>query len=111
MKFKDIPLSKGSIVIILLIMTMVTINLNWHEKYYKGIIESDGKGYYAFLPAIFIYNDLNLGFFNQIENEKYYDEFLQYDYRSIVKGRFISKYCIGYCKKLNLICPAIRIYV
>lgn len=72
-------------------MTSVSYNLHSGKDNWKGIIESDGKGYYAYLPAIFIYNDLNFGFFDKIEKEKYYDEFRYYDYRSGANGKIINK--------------------
>ena len=62
MKFK-ITISKATVLIIMLIMVLVSSNLNWRKDNWKSIIEVDGKGYYAYLPAIFIYNDLNFGFF------------------------------------------------
>ena len=79
----------------MLLMLIVTSNLNWGKKTWVGIIESDGKGYYAYLPAIFIYNDLNFGFFDEIEKEKYFDENLYYDYRSWAHGNVINKYYCG----------------
>jgi len=79
----------------MLVMTIVTSNLNWGQKSWVGIVESDGKGYYAYLPAIFIYDDLNFGFFDEIEKEKYYDENLYYDYRSGAHGKVINKYYCG----------------
>ena len=45
--------------VIISITTLVSSNLNWGKNHWRGIIESDGKGYYAYLPAIFIYKDLN----------------------------------------------------
>jgi len=94
MKFKFTS-SKVTVIIIMLIITVVTSNLNWGKKSWVGIVESDGKGYYAYLPAIFIYNDLNFGFFDEIEKEKYYDENLYYDYRSGAFGKVINKYYCG----------------
>jgi len=79
----------------MLIMTIVSSNLNWGENQWQGIIEADGKGYYAYLPAIFIYKDLNYGFFDEIEKEKYYHENLYYDYRASVDGKVINKYYCG----------------
>jgi hypothetical protein len=72
--------SKISIVVIMLIMTIVSSNLNWGKNYWKEIIKSDGKGYYAYLPAIFIYHDLNFGFFDKIEKNEYYDKYLFCNY-------------------------------
>lgn len=34
-------------------------------KNYKRVIDGDGKGYYAYLPAIFIYHDLSFSFFEE----------------------------------------------
>ena len=90
-----LSISSVSIITIILIVTVVSSNLNWEKEDWKGIIESDGKGYYAYLPAIFIYQDLNFGFFESIETGKYYDENLYYDYRSSANGKVIDKYYCG----------------
>jgi len=37
---------------------------------YKRVINGDGKGYYAYLPAIFIYHDLTFSFFDK-DTEKF----------------------------------------
>lgn len=76
-------------------MTAVSSNLNWGKNFWVGIIEADGKGYYAYLPAIFIYDDLNFDFFDEIEKEKYFHENLYYDYRSWAHGKVINKYYCG----------------
>ena len=80
---------------ICLIMILVTSNINWGGDRYKGVLESDAKGYYAYLPAVFIYHDLNFTFFDHIEKEKYYNENLFYDYRAFSNGAYISKYYAG----------------
>ena len=96
MKVK-IPLSQVSIIGIVLILTIISSNLNWGEKKWKGMLEADAKGYYAYLPAVFIYNDLNFGFFDEIDKGKYYNENLYYDYRtgSNANGNIINKYYCG----------------
>ena len=81
--------------VIISITTLVSSNLNWGKNHWRGIIESDGKGYYAYLPAIFIYKDLNFGFFDEIEKEKYYNQNLYYDYRAQANGVTINKYYCG----------------
>ena len=73
-------------------MTFVSSNLNWGKDHWKGILEADAKGYYAYLPAIFIYHDLNFGFFEKIEKEQYYDKNLYYDYTAGSNGKRINKY-------------------
>ncbi len=70
-------------------------NINWGKKHYQSIIKSDGRGYYAHLPALFIYNDLNFQFFDSLDGRKYYDENLYYEYRSIIDGDTVNKYYAG----------------
>ncbi len=69
--------------------------MNWGGTHWRQIIGSDGKGYYAYLPAVFIYHDLNLGFFDNIENT-YASKETRYDYRaSDGKGHVFDKYFCG----------------
>lgn len=84
-----------SIFFIILVNTLASANINWGKNHWKSIIEADAKGYYAYLPAIFIYNDLHFGFFDKIEKEKYFDKNLYYDYRYTFKGKVINKYYCG----------------
>lgn len=87
--------AKLTVVCIGLIVTLVSSNLNFGPKNWTNIIEADAKGYYAYLPAIFIYKDLNYGFFEEIETEKYYSANRYFHYRSQYKGRMINKYYAG----------------
>lgn len=80
---------------IMIIMVLVSINFNWGKKSWNGIIENDAKGYYAYLPAVVIYQDLNFHFFDSIDKKKYYDPNLYYDYRSSYEGKTINKYYCG----------------
>lgn len=85
-----------TILSIMLIMTLVSSNLHWSKQdSWKNIIGADAKGYYAYLPAVFVYQDLNFGFFDEIEKEKYFHESGIYDYRSFYKGHLINKYYAG----------------
>jgi len=84
-----------TILVMMVVMTLIAANLNWGKERWKEIVKTDGKGYYAYLPAVFICKDLNFGFFDQIEKEKYYDKFTFYDYRSSANGKLISKYYCG----------------
>lgn len=91
-RFKEL-VSRLAIPLIVLITTWYSSNIHW-GKQWNCIIASDGKGYYSYLPATFIYDDLNFGFFDTIEN-KYYDAHLKYDYRSMGNGKIIDKYFCG----------------
>lgn len=90
-----ISISKLTIAITTLVMTIVASNLKWGGDNWKGIIGSDGKGYYAYLPAVFIYDDLNFGFFDKIEKEKYYDGNTYFEYRIGAGDYIINKYYCG----------------
>ncbi len=81
--------------IILVILVVVSENINNNKGYQNGMIESDGKGYYAYLPAVFIYHDLHFGFFDQIERQTYFNEHHFYEYRYAPDGRVINKYYAG----------------
>ncbi|MEI6682718.1 MAG: hypothetical protein WCO44_08820 [Bacteroidota bacterium] len=80
---------------IFLVLLFYTARINWGHGQWERVIRSDGKGYYAYLPAVFIYHDLNFGFFQEAEVTKSYDRSLFYDYRSNHGGRVINKYFIG----------------
>jgi len=56
-----------SFVSIALILLIVTTNITWGKNDWKGALESDAKGYYAYLPAVFIYYDLNFSFLEEVE--------------------------------------------
>ena len=76
-------------------MTVITYNLNWVKNEWAGIMEADAKGYYAYLPALIIYQDPNFEFFHAIEEQKYYNKDLFYDYRYIIGDIWINKYYCG----------------
>lgn len=87
---------KSVLLICIAICLFVTTNIHWNKNKWQNIIEADAKGYYAYLPATFIYHDLNFGFYDSIEKKKYYNEFLVYDYRSSApNGSIIDKYYCG----------------
>ena len=86
---------KLTVLCIGLIVTLVSSNLNFGPKNWTNIIEADAKGYYAYLPAIFIYNDLNYGFFEEIEKKKYYSAGRYFHYRFQYNGRMVNKYYAG----------------
>lgn len=86
--------SKFTIPLILLLSLWMVANISWSGERWKYIITSDGKGYYAYLPAVFIYNDPNFGFFDSIE-AKYYDSHTKYDFRAGAYGKTIDKYFCG----------------
>lgn len=64
------------------------------EKKHNVVIE-DAKGYYAYLPGMFIYNDLNFKFNGPIEYDKHKEtRFTDYRYK-LDKQRIYTKYYAG----------------
>ncbi|MFT5053851.1 MAG: hypothetical protein ACI97X_000874 [Oceanospirillaceae bacterium] len=59
----------------------------------KILIASDGKGYYAYLPAIFIYNDLSFNFIDDYEAKYYPGQPPVQFYLETESGRVNKYYC------------------
>lgn len=81
--------------IIGLIIVWTIANVSLKNDYKTGVIQSDARGYYAYLPAVFIYKDLNFRFFYTIEREKYYDANYYYQYLRVHNNKTINKYYAG----------------
>jgi hypothetical protein len=64
-------------------------NNNWNR-----CISSDGKGYYAYLPAIFIYHDLQYNFVNSYES-KYYLPENKVNFTIDYNSKKVNKYWLG----------------
>lgn len=47
----------------IIILLVISVNINSHN--WKNTISSDVKGYYTYLPSVFIYNDLKLDYINK----------------------------------------------
>lgn len=78
-----------------LLCLLVFLNLNGGKNHWQGIPEADARGYYAWLPAIFIYQDIHFSFMDSIEGKKYFNENLYYEYRVGYEGHIINKYFAG----------------
>ncbi len=80
--------------IVAFILIWVTANINLNKNWNK-IIEYDIAGYYAYLPAIFIYQDLSFGFYEQV-NQKYSPDKFRGDYRQKLENeKIVNKYYVG----------------
>ncbi len=78
-----------------LVLIFISSNLNWYNDNWKDFQEADAKGYYAYLPAVFVYQDLQFGFFDAIEKEKYYLGHPPYEYRKKHGDSYVNKYFSG----------------
>lgn len=62
----------------------------WNNTYING----DGLGYYAYLPAVFVYHDLSFNFIETYE-KKHYLPGQHADFRQEVPGGIVNRYYIG----------------
>jgi len=83
-----------TIPLIILICSWISSNFNWSEARSGRIIQTDGTGYFAYLPAIFIYHDLNFGFFDDAIALNYHENH-SYEYRFTYQDRTVNKYYCG----------------
>jgi hypothetical protein len=83
-----------AILLIAVITVWVSSNINWASHRAPRIIKVDGNGYYAYLPAIFIYKDLHFGFFEEIASRDRYQN-MGYDYRYTYEGNVVNRYFAG----------------
>lgn len=79
---------------IAVVYVVFLINVNWGRDRWKDIIAYDGKGYYAYLPALWLYNDPQFGFYEAIE-AKYYTAAGYFDYREQVGDVRLNKFSAG----------------
>lgn len=85
------PVDKISIVLIAIGFLYIFGNLRSGKYFWKEIVLSDALGYYAYLPAVFIYHDLHFGFKEGIERK--YEEPSYYT-QQLKEGK-INKYYAG----------------
>ncbi|MCB9170143.1 MAG: hypothetical protein H6594_07325 [Flavobacteriales bacterium] len=83
------------IVLLGLLLLAMSNNINWGGDHWRSVLQVDARGYHAYLPAVFIHQDPNLGFFDAMEKDKYGGHGALYDYRTWVNGRAVDKYFAG----------------
>lgn len=88
-------ISKYYLSIIFLLLLVYTAKINWSNGQWESVLGADAKGYYAYLPASFIYDDFNFNFYEVVEVKNAYDKNLIYDYRFYYEGHTINKYFVG----------------
>ena len=82
--------------IILCIYILIFFGFKSPERSWDRVINSDGKGYYAYLPAIFIYHDLQFKFVEQYEAQYYpANRSVFKEFRNNAGNRIVDKYFPG----------------
>ena len=69
-------------------------NVYWGGTRWKGFFLADSNGYYAYLPATFIYQDFTFSFIDLIQKE-YFSTFGNFDFRQQHKSGIINKWYCG----------------
>jgi len=88
--FQTNPLTKWSVILILTVLC-ITVNQKEHWKNPNKVISSDVKGYYGYLPALFINNDLKL----EDPNKYFLDGDLKIWFQKDDQGRKYIKFPAG----------------
>jgi len=80
--------------LMLFIVIWVSSNMNWGDNRWHKLLKIDGVGYHSYLPAIFIYEDLNFAFYDSIVQSKQRPE-LDFAYRMNTENGIVNKYYFG----------------
>lgn len=59
--------NKVAFPILAFILFFCASNIKWGNERWKSLLSHDALGYYSYLPAVFIYNDLDYRFIEQID--------------------------------------------
>ncbi|MCX6306530.1 MAG: hypothetical protein NT040_16320 [Bacteroidetes bacterium] len=82
--------------IILVIYILIFLGFKSPERNWDRVINSDGKGYYAYLPAVFIYSDFQFRFVEQYEAQYYpANRSVFKEFRNDAGDRKVNKYFPG----------------
>ncbi len=82
--------------LILLVYIGLFVGVKQPAQQWDRVINSDGKGYYAYLPAIFIYQDLDYRFVETYESTYYpSDRSVFKEFRLDHNGQTVNRYFAG----------------
>jgi len=83
-----------SLTIIVIIIFWISSNMNWGDNRWHKLLKIDGVGYYNYLPAVFIYQDLNFEFYDQVKKDNPRPE-LDFAFKTKTSAGKINKYYAG----------------
>ncbi|GAB5417563.1 MAG: hypothetical protein Crog4KO_08350 [Crocinitomicaceae bacterium] len=92
---RALPTFKNPLFWFALLLTYFTVDNNLLEGEFKNVIRSDGRGYYAYLPAMFLYNDPTFESSLEAETANAHPNFNQYYLYQNAEGRRYNKYFPG----------------
>lgn len=86
---------KNPLVWLGLFLLFFAVQNNYRDGEFHNVIRSDGSGYYAYLPAIFLYNDATYEQSNAVEKTYYLGNYNQAYLFKDAKGNTCNKYFPG----------------
>lgn len=87
-------IANSTILLMGVLLVVASSNINWGKEHWRVILQTDAEGYYAYLPALFVFHDANFGFFDAIEYGERQNH-LFFDYRTKYKDVYIAKFYSG----------------
>jgi hypothetical protein len=84
----------GVEVLTILIFISAIMNHNRSDRNDANVLKADALGYYAYLPAVFIYHDSAFSFKTYYE-DTYYGASDHVEFRNKVEGHYVNKYFSG----------------
>ena len=87
-------ISKIGFLLIALLYVFSMLNIRFGKDHFKHTVLSDARGYYAYLPAWVVYDDLQFEFQSRVD-PVYWPEDQHVNYRIFVNGGFSNKYFAG----------------
>jgi hypothetical protein len=91
---KEISFPKLIIATLAVTSLVFFLSFKWVNNQWRYNIASDGKGYYIYLPAAFIYHDFSYEFTNQTELQHYSGD-IQPPVATLSNGEKLNKYFVG----------------
>ena len=87
--------SRLALFLVVVIGFIVSTNLHWGKDHWTQVLKVDARGYHAHLPAIFIYQDLQFNFFEELEMKTYFRPNITYEYRTHTPNGTVNRYFVG----------------
>lgn len=85
--------SRLSLLLTFVVLSLCVWHMRWKEGQWKDIISSDARGYYAYLPAVFIYHDLQYTAIIEMEQKVFGNSAV--NYLKEVEGGNLNQYFAG----------------
>lgn len=92
---KKIPFLRELAILLFLLFAYKNFLYKKDLKQHTPIICADGRGYYEYLPATFIYKDFHFSYLDTIQSEFYPNDLMKTFYENHIDGHRVDKYFIG----------------